>query len=168
MQTLQSFNTDKAGSENNLKEGNDVALDMTADELTMFTDTKPLVPTEDEENIVVRYSAPGAMNPIVLGDKPTEPGYATITEIELIEAKKGEKKGRIKSKSVQKAVKASGKIKKSSKGIGGPEMGFKPQFRSNPLVKLGISVPPTPPPTPATGASIAPSDESKNHNKCSV
>ena len=72
------------------------------------------------------------------------------------------------AKSLQKAIKpgkgdgAGKKGQRTSAGeIGGVEMGFKPQFRTNPLAKLGGSIPPTPPPTPATAASIATSDDSK-------
>jgi hypothetical protein len=137
---------------------NSAALDMTEDELAIFSDNKPLLSSAaPEEHIVVRYSAPGATNPVPV----KEPGYATVNEIALQEEKREKKKERkISKKSFLKAI-SPGKTKKDapSKAIGGPELGFKPQFHSNPLMKLGGSIPPTPPPTPATAASIAPSDE---------
>ena len=158
-QTLQSFDKAKNGSEN--KDEADTALNMTEDELAMFSDTKPLVNNgSEEENIVVRYSNQAAVNAMMLEDGPPEPGYATVNEIVNLEKKKEKKMDRKTSKSLQKTQKSSSDV--SSKGISGPEMGFKPQFHSNPLMKLGGSIPPTPPPTPATAASIAPSDERKN------
>ena len=138
---------------------------MTEDELSMFSDKKPLVSASTEDNnIVVRYSAPEATNPMAMGDdQPAEPGYCTINELEILEEKKEKKAGRKVAKSIQKAIKPGGgkKKEKSSKGIGGAEMGFKPKFSTNPLAKVGGSIPPTPPPTPATAASIATSDDSE-------
>lgn len=161
-QTLQSFDKNVPMSAGNTH--GDVALDMTEDELAMFSKTKAKNTTE--EDIVVRYSAPEAVNPMMLADQPPEPGYATVNEIVMLEQKKEKKQGRKVSKSIQKAMKpdnGKGSSKtQSPQGISGPEMGFKPQFHSNPLMKLGGSIPPTPPPTPATAASIAPSDESKS------
>ena len=157
-QTLQSFDKTKRDSET--KDEADTALDMTEDELAMFNDTKPLVNSSaEEESIVVRYSNPVVM----LEDEPAEPGYATVNEIVSMEKKKEKKMERKTSKSLQKAQKSNnGTNSNKAQGISGPEMGFKPQFHSNPLMKLGGSIPPTPPPTPATVASIAPSDERKS------
>lgn len=156
-QTLQSFDKNKPDPKQ--KEEAGTALDMTEDELAMFSDSKPLVNSStEEESIVVRYSNPEAINPVMLEDESAEPGYATVNEIVSREKKKEKKMERKTSKSLQKAQKTS---TSKLQGISGPEMGFKPQFHSNPLMKLGGSIPPTPPPTPATGASIAPSDERK-------
>lgn len=145
---------------------NSVALDMTEDELAIFRDNKPLLSNAaTDEHIVVRY-APAATNPVIADDGPEEPGYATVNEIAMQEEKREKKKERkISKKSFLKAIspKKENKTKKGSspKAIGGPEMGFKPQFHSNPLMKFGGSIPPAPPPTPATATSIAPSDEGK-------
>ena len=143
-------------------------LNMTEDELAMFSGSQPLVPNSgiDGDNIVVRYSDSHAINPMIKSHQPAEPGYATVNEIAILEKKKEKKLGRKISKSIQKAIKPGKEDKHKSRssqgqGLGGPEMGFKPQFHSNPLLKLGESIPPTPPPTPATAASSAPSDESK-------
>ena len=114
---------------------------------------KPPLKNKKEE-IVVRYSAPQVM------DQPTGPGYATVNELAKMEEKKGKKKDRMVSKLLKKKKKEKTKAQPSP-ALGGPELGFKPQFHSNPLLKMGGSIPPTPPPTPATAASIAPSDESK-------
>lgn len=168
-QTLQSFSSSTQASDVHEEAG--LALDMTEDELAIFNDSKPLISNAAaEEVIVVRYSAPEAINHLMMmDDKPAEPGYATVNEIAMQEEKREKKKERkISKKSFLKAIvpKKDNKTKKnpSSKAtIGGPEMGFKPQFHSNPLTKLGGSIPPTPPPTPATAASIAPSDEGKQY-----
>ena len=141
-QTLQSFDTTAHGSE--INEDANTALDMTEDELAMFNDTKPLVTTgAEDESIVVRYSNPESTEPLMI-DESAAPGYATINEIVNMEKKKDKKMER---KILQKSS--------SNKGISGPEK------HSNSLLKLGGSIPPTPPPTPATVASIAPSDERK-------
>lgn len=155
-QTLQSFDENVGET----KGGSDLHMDLTEDELSMFNDTKPLV--SEDENIVVRYSAPEATNPLLMEDQP-DPGYSTVNELEILKKKKEKKMGRKVAKSIQKAIKpGSGKkAPETSQDIGGAEMGFKPQFRTNPLMKLGGSIPPTPPPTPATAASIATSDDSK-------
>ena len=158
-QTLQSFDASMTKSD---KKGNgDVALDMTEDELAMFSDTRPLVPSTggEDENIVVRYSAPGAINPLIVEEPRPEPGYSTVNELEMMKQKKEKKMERKVSKSIQKAIKQEGG-KKTQQPVQEMEMGFKPQFRTNPLMKLG-GIPPTPPPTPATAASIATSDDSK-------
>lgn len=170
-QMLNSFgkSNDESGAQSE-----DVALDMTEDELAMFSDNTALITSGPAENdIIVRYSAPeletDSQPDLELEDgKPEEPGYATVNEIVLMEEKKEKKnKGRKISKSFLKAIKSSGEGKKGKTNPApaiarGPELGFKPQFHSNPLMKMGGSIPPTPPPTPATAASIAPSDESKN------
>ena len=71
-QTLQSFDSSQSSSK--AKGDGDTALDMTEDDLNMFSDMNPLVssPSEDD-NILVRYSAPAATNPISLEDQP-DPG----------------------------------------------------------------------------------------------
>ena len=159
-QTLQSF----GGTIQAPEAREDAALDMTEDELALFHDNKPLLGAED--HIVVRYSAPSDADPVTTGSAPEEPGYATVSEIAIQEEKRKNKKERkISKKSFLKAIspKKESKTKKStpSRAISGPELGFKPQFHSNPLMKYGGSIPPTPPPTPATAASTAPSDEGK-------
>lgn len=157
-------------NEESSAQSEDVALNMTEDELAMFTDSTALITSTAADNdIIVRYSAPETSSQPDLeleDDQPEEPGYATVNEITMMEEKKEKKnKGCKISKSFLKAIKPSGEGKKSkanpTPAIGGPELGFKPQFRSNPLMKMGGSIPPTPPPTPATATSIAPSDESK-------
>ena len=166
-QTLNSFGN---SNEESTAQSEDAALDMTEDELAMFNDSTALITNRPAENdIIVRYSVPetSSQSDLELEDgQPEEPGYATVNEIAMMEEKKKKKnKGRKISKSFLKAIKPSGEEKKSktkpAPSIGGPELGFKPQFHSNPLMKVGGSIPPTPPPTPATAASIAPSDESK-------
>jgi len=160
-QTLQSLNSSMVSP---LGTEDDVELSMTEDELNLFSGEKPTGANQDE-SIVVRYQNPEAINPL-MQNEPPDPGYATVQEIALMEEKKEQKLGRKFSKSLTKAIKSGSKIevakaKTSHKGFDDHAMGFKPQFRSNPLQRLGGSIPPTPPPTPATGASIAPSDESK-------
>ena len=157
-QTLQSFDQVVPVPEG--KGEGDLPLDMTEDELAMFTDKKPLVAGED--NIVVRYSAPGATNPVSQEDEqpPPEPGYATVSELKASKKKKEKEKkmGQKVAKSLQNAMKPGkgGKKAQQDKRL----QGLKPhQLGANPLAKLGSSVPPTPPPTPATAVSIAPSDE---------
>ena len=151
-------------------------LDMTDEDLAQFhNDQKP----EDDE-IIVRYTDSKKPPPASTAKDPDgqllqASAYSTVGEIEEKEAKKKKKKDRKLQKSIQNAFKPSKptkgkKVRDSSAQpvadvkkafSGGPEMGFKPQFKSNPLQNIpGIS-PPTPPPTPATGASIAPTDESK-------
>lgn len=161
VQTLKSFDTNTTISES--KGDKDVALEMTENELAMFNDTKPLVPSSSEdENIIVRYSAPGTINPLMVVEPPAEPGYSTINELEMMKQKKEKKAGRKEAKSIQKAMKKKqGGKKTQQQPVQEMEMGFKPQFRTNPLLKSG-NIPPTPPPTPATAASIATSDDSKS------
>lgn len=156
-QTLQSFESNRDA------ENSDVSLDMTEEELTMFSDNEPPKSKSqvDENSIIVRYSGSEAIgsgdtNSAFTPEQLPDPGYATINEIALLEEKKEKKQERKVSKSIIKTTSPEKSDKQD--GIGGPEMGFKPQFHSNPLLKLGGSIPPTPPPTPATAASIAPSD----------
>ena len=90
--------------------------------------------------------------------------YATVNEIAMQAEKREKKRGRKISKSIQSALK-SRKRKVSDakrlsdapkKGFSGNEMGFKPQFHSNPLQRMSgphALLPRTPPPTPATAAS---------------
>ena len=158
-QTLQSFTNPSAIDTS----GNgDLAIEITEDEMAMFSEKKPTQnnkKTTKEEDIVVRYSAPAASQVV---DQQTEPGYATVNELARIQEKKGKKKDRmVSSKSLQKKKKEEQSKAQPSPKLGGSELGFKPQFHTNPLLKMGGSIPPTPPPTPATAASIAPSDESK-------
>lgn len=161
-QTLQSLNTSLPSQSGNIVDEQDADLSMTEEELALFSGDKPSNTTPDE-SIVVRYSGPEAINPLVVQDKPDEPGYSTVQEVAMMEERKEQKLGRKISKSLTKAIKSGSGVqgKSSKKGFDDNAMGFKPQFRSNPLQRLGGSIPPTPPPTPATGASIAPSDESK-------
>ena len=115
---------------------------------------------EEDDDIVVRYTNKPA--PAVL--MTTE--YSTVNEVARNEERKQRKKGRKMPKSIQNALKSGKKkvgdsspVKKPSKGAfsGLGNMGFKSKSKVNPL--LNVRIPPTPPPTPATGASIAPSDE---------
>ena len=151
-------------------------LDMTDEDLAHFhNDHKP----EDDE-IVVRYTDSKKPPPASTAKNPESQllqasTYSTVGEIEEKEAKKKKKKDRKLQKSIQNAFKPSKPTKGKKVGdssaqpaagvkkgfSGGPEMGFKPQFKSNPLQNIPGIAPPTPPPTPATGASIAPTDESK-------
>ncbi len=133
-------------------------LDMTEEDLAQFqVDNKP-----PEAEIVVRYSAKDPPPPIS--------SYSTVGELAESDARKKKKEGRKLSKSIQKALKPGKKKVSDSKkqsasnikeALSGPEMGFKPQFKTNPLQKIPGLLPATPPPTPATGASIAPSEESE-------
>ena len=163
-QTLQSLNSSQHMPPGTLK-NEEVELSMTEEELSLFSGGEPAA-AGPEESIVVRYQGPEAINSL-MQDESANPGYATVQEIAMMEEKKEQKLGRKISKSLTKAIKSGSKIKdkdvKTSphKGFDDNAMGFKPQFRSNPLQRLGGSIPPTPPPTPATGASIAPSDESE-------
>ena len=121
--------------------------------------------TEDED-IVVRYTN----KPPPAVSLTTE--YSTVSEVAKNEERKQRKKGRKMPKSIQNALKSgkkksgdSGEAKKASKGVfsGLGNMGFKSKSKMNPL--LNVAIPSTPPPTPATGASIAPSDEGMDsHN----
>ncbi len=133
-------------------------LDMTEEDLAQFqVENKPR-----EAEIVVRYSAKDPPPPMS--------SYSTVGELAESEARKKKKEGRKLSKSIQKALKPGKKKVSDSKkqsasdikeAFSGPEMGFKPQFKTNPLQKIPGILPATPPPTPATGASIAPSEESE-------
>ncbi len=163
--TSKSFQSFNNGS--NPEDDGDAELDMTEEEFAMFgSDQAPNDGSHHgDEDLVVRYSESQAINPMMSPDEPAEPGYATINEITLQEEKREKKLGRKISKSIQKAI-GPAKVKEGNKvnvrRLSG-EMGFKPQFHSNPLMKLGGSIPPAPPPTPATATSIAPSDEGNNH-----
>lgn len=92
--------------------------------------------------------------------------YATVNEVAKNEERKQRKKGRKMPKSIQNVLKSGKKkpgepseAKKQSRSVfsGLGNIGFKSKSNVNPL--LNVRIPPTPPPTPATGASIAPSDE---------
>ena len=115
---------------------------------------------DEDESIVVRYTNKPAPPVLVTTD------YSTVNEVAKNEERKQRKKGRKMPKSIQNALKSgkkktsdSSNTKKSGKsafsGLG--NMGFRSRSQANPL--LNVRIPPTPPPTPATGASIAPSDE---------
>ena len=126
--------------------------------------TKPVV--SDDGEIVVSY---GDQTPPPKSKVSRQPEsissqeYMTVNEMEKAEKKKNKKKmGRKNSKSIQKQ-KNEEESAKNVEGAGailsGSQMGFKPQFRTNPLQRLGGAAPPTPPPTPATGfSSSAPSE----------
>ena len=104
-------------------------------------------------------------------EPPITTDYATVNEIALNEERKGKKRGRKTSKSIQSALKPSQKVSGKNSdsapqmAFTGADLGFKPQFRSNPLQRLPVvetHSPPPPPPTPATGSSIsARSDEGR-------
>ncbi len=136
-------------------------FDMTEEDLANFqVDSKP-----PEEEIVVRYSGTEQQIPA--------PSYSTVGEIAEIDERKKKKEDRKLSKSIYKALKPekesdTNKSSSDIKAFSGPEMGFKPQFKTNPLQKVPGILPATPPPTPATGASIAPSEEGKIYVLCKV
>lgn len=178
--TFQSFGKERhpmAGT----GETDDDVLEWTQEELAIFksqqTD-KPgteIRPSSNGSDIVVRYSGRDHSEDSPKKQKPQQPGsqsittdYATVNEIAMDEERKEKKRGRKISKSIQNALKPGQRVKDSAsskspqKGFSGPEMGFKPQFRTNPLQQMPTfetHPPPTPPPTPATGGSSAPSDE---------
>lgn len=162
----------------------DKALDMTAEEMEMFDEQpKPdgesstaipkAPPSSDGSDIVVSYGSAGEggdVTPPVKSKLAHQPGsetvattdYSTVAELAMVEEKK-KKKDRQSSKSIQTSLKPGEESAKNLEGAGailsGPQLGFKPQFRSNPLHNLAPQPPPTPPPTPATGiSSSAPSD----------
>ena len=88
----------------------------------------------------------------------------------MVKERKEKKKAKRTSKSIQESLKPD---KKQSKYKGskvpdsafqGSELGFRPQFRSNPLQKrkqqiTDIRSPPTPPPTPLTQTDTSVSGE---------
>ena len=152
----------------------DDVLEWTQEELDIFKTQKkdesgPEV--RDGSDIVVRYSdkeSPMETKFQEPASHPVTSDYATVNEIAIDEERKQKKRGRKISKSIQKALKPGQRVKDSTstkssqKGFSGPEMGFKPQFRTNPLQKMPMMEthpPPTPPPTPATGGSTATSDD---------
>ena len=156
-QTLQSFD-DKPKAAN---EGNDEGpLEFDDAGIELFENKA----AEDDGDIVVRYTNKPAP-PVLMTSE-----YSTVNEVAQNEERKQRKKGRKIPKSIQNALKSgkkkvgdsSGASKKPSKSAfsGLANMGFKSQQRVNPL--LNVRIPPTPPPTPATGASIAPSDEGRH------
>lgn len=177
-QALKALETDK-----NLEQA--VALpddlDMTEEDLANFNEeprprstNEPVV--SDEGDIVVRYSgtdqsaSPQKKMPDSL---ITSSDYSTVNELAEREEKKKKKRSRNLSKSIQNALKpgkkkvgdSSKRTNSTQQAFSGPEIGFKPQFKSNPLQHLAgadARIPPTPPPTPATGASIAPSEDSES------
>lgn len=149
-------------------------MEWTQEELDIFkTQTKdePGPEIRDGSDIVVRYSdkeSPMETKFQEPASHPVTSDYATVNEIAIDEERKKKKRGRKISKSIQKALKPGQRVKDSTttkssqKGFSGPEMGFKPQFRTNPLQKIPMMEthpPPTPPPTPATGGSTATSDD---------
>ncbi len=165
-QTLQSLNSTLQPPHGDIGNQQGSDLSMTDEELALFNAGERTSVDPEDETIVVSYSSPRATGLLGGHEEPAEPGYATVQEIALMEEKKEQKLGRKISKSLTKAIKSGGGVQNTetkgpTRGFEDSAMGFKPQFRSNPLQRLGGSIPPTPPPTPATGASIAPSDESK-------
>ena len=152
----------------------DDVLEWTQEELDIFKTQKKDEPgpdVRDGSDIVVRYSdkeSPMETKFQEPASHPVTSDYATVNEIAIDEERKQKKRGRKISKSIQKALKPGQRVKDSTstkssqKGFSGPEMGFKPQFRTNPLQKMPMMEthpPPTPPPTPATGGSTATSDD---------
>ena len=135
----------------------DGPLEFNEDDIELFENSK----VDEDESIVVRYTSKPPPPVLVTAD------YSTVNEVAKNEERKQRKKGRKIPKSIQNALKSgkkktggdSSNMKKSGKssfsGLG--NMGFKSRSQANPL--LNVRIPPTPPPTPATGASIAPSDE---------
>ena len=163
----------------------DKVLDMTK-ELEMFKE-KPKsqqeegalvkVPVSRETGeIVVSYDEGGTTPPVKSklshSYPPVEPvvtvDYSTVAEIAQQEEKKEKKKGRKNAKSLQKAKmkeESAKNIKKAGDILAGPVLGFKPQFRSNPLQQLS-EFPSTPPPTPQTTSrttSASEAAQSKNN-----
>ena len=148
---------------------------MTDAELALFdTSESKRSPMSDE--IVVRYSgADEHRSSSKSGNYSSEVApsdYATVNELAISEERKDKKRSRKITKSIQSALKPKRKVadapkhaKPDNEAFKGPEMGFKPQFRSNPLQQLqvgsGVSTPPTPPPTPATASVL--SDEGKSN-----
>jgi ankyrin repeat protein len=163
-------------------EGDDKVLDMTEEELDMFREdhkaddsANNLVPkappSSDGSDIVVSYgdTTPPVKSKLSRSRLPPPPetiatsDYSTVAEIERAEQKKEKKKkGRKSSKSIQKQKHkedSSKNIEGAGAILSGPQMGFKPQFRTNPLQQLSAGAPPTPPPTPATGISSSAASE---------
>ena len=152
----------------------DKVLELTDEELALFKQQPNLhseevvvskaPPSSDGSDIVVRYSD---VDNREASPQKMHPDYSTVAEITHNEDRKEKKRGRKASKSIQSALKsrqaATSPTKSPENHLSGPELGFKPQFRSNPLQKMAIvekRVPPTPPPTPATGGSSeVPSEE---------
>jgi len=172
--TFQSFGKEKHPTTSTGDKDDDV-LEWTQEELDIFKtqqkDESAAAPEpRDGSDIVVRYSdkeSPMETKFQEPASHPVTSEYATVNEIAIDEERKKKKRGRKISKSIQKALKPGQRVKDSTstkssqKGFSGPEMGFKPQFRTNPLQKMPVietHPPPTPPPTPATGGSISTSD----------
>ena len=170
--------------------GDEKALEMTEEEIDMFSDqpktderkdNAPISiprapPSSDGSDIIVSYGhsseREGDTTPPVKSKLTHQPfasngittvDYSTFAEQERVEQKK-KKKGRKSSKSVQKSLKSEEAPAKRLAGAGailsGPQLGFKPQFRSNPL--HNSVAPPTPPPTPATGFSSSATSEGED------
>jgi len=143
---LRSLDSPK-GKQSATDESDD--MEMTDEEMAAFrTDRRP-----DQGEIVVRYSGSDKKQP-----KPKE------------SQAKSKKKF---PKSLQKALKPSKKkvSDASKKSASDVKEAFSPDSKIKPeefqhKTKVPSVAPPTPPPTPATGASIAPSEESKH--TCSV
>ena len=161
--------------------GDDKVLDMTEEELDMFkedhkavddenTTASKVPPSSDGSEIVVSYgdTTPPVKSKLSRSRLPhpeaiATTDYSTIAEIERAEQKKEKKKkGRKSSKSIQKQKHeedSSRNVEGAGAILSGPQMGFKPQFHSNPLQQLAPGPPPTPPPTPATGFSSSTASE---------
>lgn len=154
---------------------------MTEEELDMFKENgkvdgdadnfvPSVPPSSDGGEIVVSYgdSTPPVKSKLSRSRLPqpdpiTITEYSTVAEIERAEKKKEKKKmGRKNSKSIQKK-KHEDDSSKNVEGAGailsGSQMGFKPQFKTNPLQQLTAGIPLTPPPTPATGFSSSATSE---------
>lgn len=156
-------------------EGDDKVLDMTEEELDMFKENhkadnaQRAPPSSDGSDIVVSYgdSTPPVKSKLSRSHLPhAEPiattNYSTIAEIERAEQKKDKKRGRKNAKSIQKEKHeedTSMSVKGADALLSSSQMGFKPQFHSNPLQRLSHGLPPTPPPTPATGISSSATSE---------
>ena len=156
-------------------------LDMTDEELDMFQKqeesdetaaaAKAPAPGSEDGEIVVSYGekTPPVKSKLTEAHSPHDveqmatQEYMTVSEMEKAEKKKKKKMGRKNSKSIQKQkheedsaknVEEAGAILSS-----GSQMGFKSNFRINPLLRMSGAAPPTPPPTPATDfSSSAPSE----------
>ena len=170
--TDESEQVPKSGSDHKI-------LDMTEEELDMFKEHEnannivpKAPPSSDGSEIVVSYgdSTPPVRSKLSRSrlsapDSITTPEYSTVAEVEKAEKRKEKKKtGRKSSKSIQNKQEddSSKNIKGAGAILSASPMGFKPQFNTNPLQRLTVGMPPTPPPTPATGFSSSATSEGEH------
>ena len=170
--TLQSFTAQEPDTPSVTPDNPDVKpddiLDMTEEELAKFEEpehkhdesTTQHPPSSDGSDIVVTYSSE-------VRDRDHSPligmstDYSTMNELAMEKERKEKKRQRVSSKvahALRPGSDVNGDGTSEEEELGGLELGFKPQFRSNPLQRV---VPPTPPPTPATGTSASASATSE-------